>query len=712
MGVRTETEGSDLVDPLADYSSLSLFPRTFSSLSTSSSSSIDLRKPNSPILNSILTHLKAKVLSSPDKMLKQAKPILEDSLNFLKTDKTEAIAENEKVPRERRPALGLKRAKFSAKPMPSQPDASLEFSIDVDKLSDPEELFSAFERMENAKKEVQRLRGEPLFDLDQNRASLARRPRRPSLLGRSSTYTHRPYSSKSMADVDETLLPSQETIYDEILSPTRDDVLPHANVVNHSPSVILSDSKSRTTSKVSEFDELLSSNYEGLDEDEVENLLRDKLQIKPVEIGKAALPNWRVQLRESMTSSLALPKVNNMVSHRSAARKAVRSSDKVSPAKSQSPLASISLLNRHIAKRTPSKDPFSPIHINSSPAEATIPAREPENRADQAGESDEIDARKNSCAFSTSPAHGEENIAVSIQDSFVSMEKDVDTSSEPNEKEDLIGQLDQIGNKKDLCEFGRSPVHEEESVAVSGQDSLALASKNVVPTNEPEKQDDEQDVPAAELPVRQLLFEGLDMEEPTSGGGEGVHLGELVEKGGTCEPSTRENCSVEELNVSVEELNVSVEEPTTERVASSKRKSKELGISTAPSEAGVFEEGMQAEKSQSDALVSSEGRSKKRKVQGAQPRRSKRDLQQRRTSLYCAGTKWEAGVRRSTRIKMRPLQYWKGERFLYGRVHESLVTVIGVKYASPSKDTEEAGVKVKSFVSDKYKDMVEFASLH
>lgn len=36
-----------------------------------------------------------------------------------------------------------------------------------------------------------------------------------------------------------------------------------------------------------------------------------------------------------------------------------------------------------------------------------------------------------------------------------------------------------------------------------------------------------------------------------------------VEKGRTCEPSTRENCSVEELNVSVEELNVSVEEPTT-----------------------------------------------------------------------------------------------------------------------------------------------------
>lgn len=39
-------------------------------------------------------------------------------------------------------------------------------------------------------------------------------------------------------------------------------------------------------------------------------------------------------------------------------------------------------------------------------------------------------------------------------------------------------------------------------------------------------------------------------------------------------------------------------------------------------------------------------------------------------SVGC-GTSWEAGVRRSKRIKMRPLEYWKGERFLYGRIHES-----------------------------------------
>ena len=35
------------------------------------------------------------------------------------------------------------------------------------------------------------------------------------------------------------------------------------------------------------------------------------------------------------------------------------------------------------------------------------------------------------------------------------------------------------------------------------------------------------------------------------------------------------------------------------------------------------------------------------------------------------GTSWESGTRRSTRIKSRPLEYWRGERFLYGRVNNS-----------------------------------------
>jgi hypothetical protein len=33
---------------------------------------------------------------------------------------------------------------------------------------------------------------------------------------------------------------------------------------------------------------------------------------------------------------------------------------------------------------------------------------------------------------------------------------------------------------------------------------------------------------------------------------------------------------------------------------------------------------------------------------------------------------WDDGVRRSTRIRSKPLDWWKGERFLRGRIHKSM----------------------------------------
>ncbi|XLT14472.1 hypothetical protein HN51_060162, partial [Arachis hypogaea] len=83
----------------------------------------------------------------------------------------------------------------------------------------------------------------------------------------------------------------------------------------------------------------------------------------------------------------------------------------------------------------------------------------------------------------------------------------------------------------------------------------------------------------------------------------------------------------------------------------------------------------------------------------------------RRQSLAAAGTSWEAGLRRSTRIRTRPLEYWKGERMVYGRVHNSLATVIGIKCISPGSDGKPT-MKVKSYVSDEHKDLLELASLY
>lgn len=94
----------------------------------------------------------------------------------------------------------------------------------------------------------------------------------------------------------------------------------------------------------------------------------------------------------------------------------------------------------------------------------------------------------------------------------------------------------------------------------------------------------------------------------------------------------------------------------------------------------------------------------------------KKSEYQRRQSLAGAGTLWKNGVRQSTRIRSRPLEYWRGERFLYGRIHSSLATVIGIKYSSPlpvgTKRDEVPKLKVQSYVDEQYSHLVELAGLH
>ncbi|KAK4252819.1 hypothetical protein QN277_010966 [Acacia crassicarpa] len=52
----------------------------------------------------------------------------------------------------------------------------------------------------------------------------------------------------------------------------------------------------------------------------------------------------------------------------------------------------------------------------------------------------------------------------------------------------------------------------------------------------------------------------------------------------------------------------------------------------------------------------------KTKASKAYSRREQKNKRlSRRQSVAAAGTSWKSGVRRSTRIKTRPLEYWKGE---------------------------------------------------
>ena len=258
-----------------------------------------------------------------------------------------------------------------------------------------------------------------------------------------------------------------------------------------------------TTSNHSELDELLSCDYEGLDEDGVQNLLLEKLQIKPVDIGKSFLPNWRAQRPESLASTSVFSKRNDTIYHLSAGSKNVRSRDQLSPAKSKSPFASISLLNRHIAERTLSKDPYLISHFDASPSEATDPSREPEKRLGLGWQSAELDAGKILCELRRSSALGAKKIAVTGENSYVSTLNDVDASTEHNEMKNAVGQSDQHGNRMDPPELERPPENKEDTITVSGKDppvqvpkdvdqnSPALLLKDVGQTIEPEMQEDE-----------------------------------------------------------------------------------------------------------------------------------------------------------------------------------------------------------------------------
>eukprot|EP00250_Pteridium_aquilinum_P013963 c21688_g1_i1 orf=393-2282(-) len=93
----------------------------------------------------------------------------------------------------------------------------------------------------------------------------------------------------------------------------------------------------------------------------------------------------------------------------------------------------------------------------------------------------------------------------------------------------------------------------------------------------------------------------------------------------------------------------------------------------------------------------------------------RRPLQDRRNSLEGAGTNWKEGQRRSTRIRSRPLEWWRGERFLRGRVHKSLPTVIGIKYSSPppcwpKRGTKPPTFKVESYVTEEFARYVQLAA--
>ncbi|KAF5441905.1 hypothetical protein F2P56_037142 [Juglans regia] len=589
-----EYRSPDPLDPLSAYSGLSLFPRTFGV----APEPLKSHEPDSD-LDAIHNRLKTMALKSPSKLLAQAKTITVDASVLLNSEiakceeKKAGAAKDKESLQERRPALGRKRARFSIKPDITQPAVILEPNLDIDQLKDPEEFFSAYERLENATRELQKQIGGMSMDFDQRNRSTTARQRRPGILGRSVRYKHC-YSSVN-SENNENVVTSQETFESGIVSPL--------NVISQCENGQnlalqereLAGSMDEPENKVSQIlDELLSGNFEDLEGDAAVSLLQKRLQIKPIDLEKLTLPDLQgFQKTDAKSSRKNMPKPRNALMDIGNLLKGISSETpmkmiheaessvhhRASPTPPRSPFSPLSLLQRRLLQSKPSSDPFSVPDFGEGDI-ATAKTGSPE-----------VAIGDFTCTSQTV-----------VQDEQFS-EHDADIYPHSNgsnnleEKvEDMLGTVEVVASQKPnriMADSNQSSPLVIEDSAVHG---LYRASNNI-----PEQQ----------------------KEESAK-----VSLNEHIE------------------------------------------------------------------------------------VKSRQPKEHKRKKLSHRQSLAGAGLLWKSGVRRSTRIRTRPLEYWKGERLLYGRIHESLATVIGLKYASPTKEGGEPTLKVKSYVSDEYKELVELAALH
>ncbi|KAJ4959235.1 hypothetical protein NE237_026346 [Protea cynaroides] len=658
-------EATDLVDPLLDRSTFSLFPRTFCDLMEAG----DSRKPD---LESVQNYLKSMALRSPNKLLEQAKTILRSDSEPLNSKLPFHVASEDKVgaaaagvndrPQERRPALNRKRARFSLKPITSQPSVDVNPSLNIDQLEDPEEYFLAHEKLENAKMELRKQLGDAPMGSDQYKSTETTRTRRPGLLGKRASYKH--HGSSLHYGDDETIVSSQETSAVGISSPPKyisdlettyqygaseerkiagDE---HVDTTQEEDSIALKEERVGKS-----LDELLSADCMDLDENGMVTFLQERLQFKPINLEKLSLPGLDSVLRNDLEAPVeqlekprkALADTHNKIrgadpktseEHRKLS--GVLACPRASPSPLKSSLASLSFLRRRISL------------MNSPSASFSVLGSEGIGKQDIPPNvvTDHLDA--SDCTPVEIDVTGLRSSG-EVQSQLVGEEGNTVASSVDSGKlviENLASSLDRL-------------VVENPNV----HDTSADARSNVSKGGSEDKAEDVLQE-AVTLEPCELIVEGLTVGP--------LHCS--VSQLDQSHPTAGEHCSVDEH---AEIRDITLEQNDEESKLNSR----------APPN-------MQT-KPKSQAC-----------------KRGKRTRVSHRQSLTGAGSSWESGVRRSNRIRIKPLDWWNGERLLYGRIHESLETVIGLKYVSPAKDGGKPTMRVKSYVSDEYKHLVEQAGLH
>nr|AAU04611.1 CENP-C [Arabidopsis arenosa] len=700
----------DAEDPLQAYSGLSLFPRTLKSLSNPLPPPPPLHQ--SEDLQQTHTLLRSMPFEVQNEHQEQAKAILEDMNVDVKLNP---------IPnkRERRPGLDRKRKSFSLNLTSSQPPPVAP-SFDGSKYPRPEDFFAEYDKFELANREWQKQTGSSVIDTQQNPPS--RRPRRPGIPGRKRRPFEHTFTDSYFTDAINLEASDKENpiASEQCLERT---TAAHVTTVDRE----VDDSTVDTDKDLNNIlKKLLASSRDELEGDAAVKLLEDHLQIESLNVEKFSIPEFQDVRKMNLKASGSNPSNRKSLSdiqnilkgtHRVAGRKNSHSPSPQTRKHFSSPNPPVDqfsfpdIHNLLPGDQQPSEVDVQPLAkdiANTSPSNVgTVDVASPFNNSVEK-RSDEDDSHIHS-GIHRSHLRPDGNVDICVMDSISNrnsamLEVNVDMRTTGKEvdvpmsesganrntgqRENDIDINEETGHLEMLAEYAskeatRPFTVEEDSIPY--QQGTSSNSPNRAP-----EQYNTMDGPSEHAEHNQGLHEEENVNTDSASG-------------------LQENALQEVHNSSHKQTNKLRKRGSSD--SNVKKRSKtvhgETGgdpqMKTLPHESGV--------KKQTKRKSNEREEKKPKNTRKTLTREGK--LFSRRKSLAAAGTKMEGGVRRSTRIKSRPLEYWKGERFLYGRIHESLTTVIGIKYASPGEGKSDVrACKVKSFVSDEYKELVDFAASH
>ncbi|XP_075514264.1 centromere protein C-like isoform X3 [Primulina tabacum] len=704
---------SDLVDPLSELNGPLVFPRAIRA-SLGDSVPID-----SEDLDSINEFMKSRGLRSPEKLMIEAKRIVDSRTAILDSNLasfaknvnvSDAVSKKGKdMPRDRRQGLGLarKRAPFTLKTSLSQP-VSLEPSLDINKLQDPDEFFDAYERLEKAKKEIQKQLGNSMDNVNEFKPSTKPRLRRQGILGKSYHYRHR-YPSVSFEN--DMLMSSQEVVEQHVPSVPRDEPAEKLITLNSNLNIdsdeieSVASMRKKETEANSLLDDLLSCDLGDLNGGGALNLLQERLNIRPLDLDSLSIPEFhdfqrinKFSVRESVQkpqkTSFVIDNVLKNIHGKQSINHEHTATDLVnqvaSPTPPRSSWASLYFLKKRILQSNPLRDAFSPLNLDLSASQTAHPV-EP---------TDILDEQVGATTVSRISSELESRVGVEVTEPT---DSNIDPQKVLGCSDNLPHQFIDKNSSMESEKAGSGPVEAPEYNNV--EETINVEQLNDTRSNRSVLEDEGKDASVRrhffdieQLPkVRQTKFQRRKREADD----------ELIRK------ESRKSLAEFVTPLETEAQRKSLEYGKGEKSVSGHLKDDQSNLSACEDEA-THAPSRDGQLNAEEQLEVDKTKLRRRKRETGDE--CLRKLHPLRKSLAGdateSGTSFENGVRRSKRFKMRPLEFWKGERFLYGRVN-GRKKLLGVKYISPGKN--DGNLKVKPLIlsnSSEYEDLLELAARH